>query len=102
MVALRNPRVKASVLDGWMDVLDRNAVEVPPAQLVFRATSVILALVKASFPVPLPPTYPHRCEASRTRCRTTIRILFRRVWGVEGYDLMEECGRSQQICEGGT
>lgn len=97
MVALRTPRVKASVLDSWMDLLDRNAVEVPPAEQVFKATRVIVALVKVVFFLPRfhLQTFTVRRAGQddlQQRCRATIRMLFRHVREVEDYDLRKGCG----------
>ena len=49
-----------------MDILDRNAAEIPLAQQIFKSVSTIQALVKASSHVLLPPAGPHS-DAIRAR-----------------------------------
>jgi len=46
-MATRTHEVKA-FLDDRIDILDRNAVEVPPAKRIFRTASGILSLVRVS------------------------------------------------------
>jgi len=48
MVITRVREVEASLLDGRIDTLNRNAVEAYPAKQIFRTVSAILALVRVS------------------------------------------------------
>ena len=65
-MATRTRRDKASALDDRMDILNRHAVEVSPAQQVFRTVTAILALVQVIAHILILPVYPHR-GATRTR-----------------------------------
>ena len=58
----RARRVKASLLDDKIDILNRSAVEASPAQQVYRTVSAILALVRVCTHILLPASTSSLCD----------------------------------------
>lgn len=54
------------ILDDRIGILDRNAVDASPAQLVFKTVSAILVLTRVSVLYLVPPVDSH-CGPTRTR-----------------------------------
>ena len=62
IMGTRARRVKASLLDDKIDILNRSAVEASPAQQVYRTVSAILALARVCTHILLPASASSLCD----------------------------------------
>lgn len=82
-----HPReARVSLIDGKIDILNRDVVEASPAKRIFRTVSAILSLVRVGAPI-LHLSVNHHIslmvqpgqDDRQRRFRTTVWILFRRM-----------------------
>ena len=94
-------------LNDRIDILNRKAVDVPPAWQVLKTTSDILTLVRVSALVFIRQrrfslAAQQGQDNWQQRFRATVRILFRRMCGAGDLNQGKKCGRPRRTWKHGT